>query len=175
MRRILTVTPLSLLCFSIQAQLISFDTFKDGVFKVSEINKELIINGFTKVKASTDADTDTYTYDYDETEERASIWVNITPLIEFENAELYSIDILTSGDYIHDELVEEITKNCTFEGPRVGDEFVYTCDYTTFVVSSQGGNRVISAFPNFEQLAEDMTDEALEEFMKVIANRNEEK
>lgn len=168
MRRILTVTLLSLLCVSLQAQFISFDALKDGVNDVTEIKKELILNGFTKVADSPNSDTDTYAYNYDETEETASIRVGITPLIELENAGLYEIYVHTSGDYIHDDLVEEITENCTFDRTRVGDELVYTCDYATFVVSSQGGNRSIIAYPNFEQLTEEMTEEEIEEFLKAM-------
>jgi len=183
----LTVTLLSLLYVSLQAQLISFDALRDGVFDVTEIKKELILNGFTKVTASPKSDTDTYTYNYDEKEETASIWVYITPVIELENAGLYSIMVQTSGDYIHDELVEEITENCTFEGIRVGDALVYTCDYATFAVSTQGGNRAITTFPNFEQLSMDspimdglkellketMTEGELEEFIKAIEETSE--
>lgn len=189
MRRILTVTLLSFLYISLQAQLISFDALKKGVFDVAEIKKELILNGFTKVTASPKSDTDTYTYNYDETEETALIWVYITPVIELENAGLYSIMVQTSGDYIHDELVEEITENCTFKGIRVGDVLVYTCDYATFNVSTQGGNRAITTYPNFEQLSMDspimdglkellketMTEGELEEFIKAIEEKEEEK
>ena len=151
MKRILTVILLSLLCVSVHAQLISFDALKDGVFDVTEIKKELILNGFTKVTASPNSNTNTYAYNYDETEETASIWVHITPVIELENAGLYTISVRTSGDYIHDELVEEITENCMFDRIGVGDDLVYTCDYATFVVSTQGGNSAIIAYPNFHQ------------------------
>ena len=188
MRRILTVTLLSLLYVSLQAQLISFEALKKGVFDITEIKKELILNGFTKFTASPNSDTDTYAYNYDETEETASIRVGITPLIELENAGLYEIFVRTSGDYIHDELVEEITENCTFEGNRVGDELFYTCDYATFLVT-QDGNRVIIASPNFELeqlsmdspimdglkelLKETMTEGELEELMKAIEEASE--
>ena len=186
MIRISAFTLLSLLCVSLQAQLISFDALKDGVFDVTEIKKELILNGFTKVTASPNSNTNTYAYNYDETEETASIWVYITPVIELENAGLYSIMVRTSGDYIHDELVEEITENCTFEGNRVGDELFYTCDYATFLVT-QDGNRVIIAYPNFGQvsmdspimdglkelLKETMTEGELEELMKAIEEASE--
>ena len=189
MRRVLTVTLLSFLYISLQAQLISFDALKDGVIDVTEIKKELILNGFTKVTASPNSDTDTYAYNYDETEETASIWVSITPVIELENAGLYSISVRTSGDYIHDDLVEEITENCTFDGIGVGDQTVYTCDYTTFSVSTQGGRNAIIAYPNFKQLSKDspimdglkellketMTEGELEEFMKSIEEKMEEK
>lgn len=188
MRTVLTITLLSLLCVSLQAQLISFDALKHGVFDVTEIKKELILNGFTKFTASPNSDTDTYAYNYDETEETASIRVGITPLIELENAGLYEIFVRTSGDYIHDELVEEITENCTFEGNRVGDGLFYTCDYATFLVT-QDGNRVIIASPNFELeqlsmdspirdglkelLKETMTEGELEEVMKAIEEASE--
>jgi len=190
MRRVLIVSIMSLLlCISLQAQLISFDALKDGVIDVTEIKKELIINGFTKDTASSESDTDTYAYNYDETEETASIWVYITPVIELENAGLYDIVVQTSGDYIHDELVEEITENCTFDGIGVVDETVYTCDYTTFLVSTQGGRNAIFAYPNFKQLSKDspimdglkellketMTEEELEEFIKAIEEKEEEK
>ncbi len=189
MRRILTVILISLVYVSLQAQLISFDALKDGVIDVTEIKKELIFNGFTKVTASLNSNTDTYAYNYNETEEAASIWVYITPMIELENAGLYSINVLTYGDYIHDELVTEIKENCTFDGTRVGDELVYTCDYTTFAVSFQDLQYAIIAYPNFQQLSVDspimdglkellkktMTEEELEEFMKSIEEMEEEK
>lgn len=189
MRRILTVILLSFLYISLQAQLITYDALKKGVIDVTEIKKELILNGFTNGTASPESNTDTYAYNYDETEETASIWVHITPVIELENAGLYTISVRTSGDYIHDELVEEITENCTFEGIRVGDELVYTCDYATFDVSTQGGNSAIIAYPNFQQLSMDspimdglkellketMTEGELEEFMKAIEEKEEEK
>lgn len=170
MRKILTLTLLSLLCVSLQAQLISFDALKDGVIDVTEIKKELILNGFTKVTTPPNSNTYTYAYNYDETKETASIWVIITPLIELENTGLYEILVRTSGDYIHDDLVEEITENCTFESLK-NDALKYTCDYATFVVSSQGGNRSIIAYPNFEQLTEEMTEEEIEEFLKAIEEK----
>jgi len=172
MRRILSVTLLSLVYVALQAQLISFESLRDGVFDLTKIKKELILNGFTKLTASSNSDTDTYVYNYDETKQKASIWVNITPLFELANAGLYSIDVLTSGDYLHDELLEEITEHCAFKEVGVGDGLVYTCDYAAFVVSSQGGNRLIGAYPNFEKLAEEMTEEELEEFMKAIEEMN---
>jgi hypothetical protein len=189
MRRISTFTLLSLLCVSLQAQLISFDALKNGVFDVTEIKKELILNGFTKVTTPPNSNTDTYAYNYNETEETASIRVSITPVIELENAGLYEIDVQTSGDYIHDELVKEITEKCTFEGIGKGDELVYSCDYATFVAYSQGGNNTIMAYPNFEQLTldspimpglkellkETMTEGELEEFIKAIEENEEEK
>jgi hypothetical protein len=89
MKGILTVTLLILLSVSIQAQLITFNTLKNGG--------------------------------------------------------LYEISVLTSGDCIHDELMEEISENCTFDGLEVGDVLVYACDYTTFAVSSQGGKNAITA------------------------------
>jgi len=146
---------MSLFCISIQAQLISFDALKDGVIDDAEIKKELILNGFTKDTASPDSDTDTYTYYYDETVETASIRVFIDPIIELESAGLYSISVLTYGDYIHDDLVEEIKDNCTFDGTRAGDELVYNCDYATFGVSFQDLHNVIIAYPNFKQLTMD--------------------
>ena len=169
MRKALIVTILNLLCISLQAQLISFRALKNGVIDDTEIRMELILNGFTKFTSSSNSDTDTYAYNYDETKETASIRVGITPLVVLENTGLYSIYVQTSGDYIHDELVQEIIENCTLEGIKGGDGSVYTCDYTTFLVSSQGGNRLIMANPNFEQLTEDMTEEEFEEFMKVIS------
>jgi hypothetical protein len=87
--------------------------------------------------------------------ETASIKVSITPMIELENAGLYSIFILTYGDYIHDELVEKIKESCTFDWTRVGDELVYTCDYTTFMVSYQDLHNAIFAYPNFQQIPAD--------------------
>jgi len=187
MKGILTVTLLILLSVSIQAQLITLNALKKGVIDVAEIEKELIINGFTKVTASPDSNTDTYAYNYDETEEAASIRVIIAPVIEFENGGLYDISVLTSGDYIHDELMEEISENCTFDGLEVGDALVYTCDYTTFAVSSEGGKNTITAFPNFKQLTidspvmdgliellkESMTEEELEEFIQAIEEAGE--
>jgi hypothetical protein len=165
MIRVLIVPIVSLLCISLQAQLISFDALKVGVIDVTEIKKELFLNGFTKVTASPDSNTDTYAYYYDETVETASIRVLIDPIIELENAGLYSIMVLTYGDYIHDDLVKEIKENCTFDGTRVGDELVYTCDYTTFAVSFQDLHNYIVASPNFEQLP--MDSPFMEEIKKV--------
>ena len=155
MRRLLIASTISLLCISLQAQFISFDALKDGVIDATDIKKELILNGFTKITASPDSKIDTYVYYYDETVETASIRVIIDPIIELENAGLYSIVVLTYGDYIHDDLVEEIKENCTFDGTRVGDELVYTCDYTTFGVSFQDLHNAIIAYPNFEKLPKD--------------------
>lgn len=168
MRRILTVLLMSLLYVSLQAQLISFDTLKNGVIDVAKIKKELILNGFTKVTDSPKSNSETYNYNYDETEETASISVIITPLIELENAGLFSISVLTSGDYIHDELEKEISEKCTFEGLK-NDALMYTCDYTTFIVSSQGGKRIIIAHPNYQQLPE----EEMKEFLKAIEETKE--
>ena len=189
MRRVLTVALLSCLYISLQAQDISFDALKDGVFDVAEIKKELILNGFTKVTDSSEPSGDTYAWGYDEDEETANIWVYIEAEVEIGSVGIYKILVITYGNYIHDELVEEITEKCTFKGIGETDELEYACGYSAFDINSEDGNNMILAYPNHDQISmdspvmdkmkeammEEMTEEEWEEFMKEMEEIEEEK
>jgi hypothetical protein len=147
MRRILTVALLSLLYVSLQAQEISFDALKKGTIDVSEIKKELILNGFTKVSKSSDSYEDTYAYKYDEDKETATIWVEVGSVAKTENAEIYAISILSFGSYIHNQLVDEIVELGTFDRIGEDDELIYTYEYCEFSVRSEDGDNIILVFP----------------------------
>lgn len=120
MRRAIFVAVLCLLYVSLHAQLfpdlITFNALKDGVYDVAVIKKELIINGFTKITKDSESllDVDNYAYGYDEDGETASIWVEVGTLIESEDGGFYVISVQTFGQYIHDELVDDINENCKF-------------------------------------------------------------
>lgn len=167
MNRILTVIFLSFLSVSLQAQLITFEALKNGVIDDAEIKKELILNGFTKVTASSassnEISIDSYAWGYDDFLEEAALWVTIKTA-EIDSLRIFIIDVQSFGHENHEYLKDEILQNCTFEGIGSDDALEYKYESTAmFSISSENGTNFISVSPSIETIFSGLETDVLVE------------
>lgn len=173
---VLTLIMLSALAAS-QAQLITFNALKNGVSDVAEIKKELILNGFTKVRNASDSANDTYAYLYDEEEKKAAIWVTITPFFENDSiARSYgaspgwcTIEMQSFGHEIYEYLKEEIVQYCTFEGIGFDDALEYKFkSEADFYISSIDGTNLIEVSPPLDSIFEAIEPAMMEALKRLL-------
>ena len=148
-----------------QAQLITFNALKNGVTDVTEIKKELILNGFTKVTKASDSYEDVYAWGYNDVFERAKIWVHISPLSN-DSKGFNVIDVQSDDHEIHEYLKEEIIQNCTFEGIE-NDVLIYNFNSNiVFHIASEDGRDMITAGPPIDILLQEIDPEILEHLLQ---------